>query len=127
MPAIADRVQNKLQRPPMPEGLPKTLATALDKCFVFHSDSRPDPREMLETFLQDWELVEHEDFVYPNLPDEKDISKLDPLLPIEQKSVMAFDLFPQYVYEVPTVKPLYQVDPDLYKGILKLQHLFDGI
>lgn len=120
---ICTMVKDQKRRPPLPMGLPKTLSTALEKCFAYHSGSRPDAKDLLQVFLSEWEDSEQRYFTLPPIP----AIEAPKLIPAEQSSLYSFDLYPEYVFAIPEVKPLYEVDPGLYRGVVRMQHLIDGI
>lgn len=121
---ISQMVKDRKGRPPIPSGLPRTLSNALEKCFAYHSESRPDARELLHVFLSEWEASDQNCFSLPPIAPAEVTPKL---IPAEQSSLYSFDLYPEYVFAIPEVKPLYEIDPGLYKGVVRMQHLMDGI
>ena len=120
---ICTRVKDQKGRPPLPTGLPKTLRTALEKCFAYHSCSRPNAKDLLRVFLSEWEASDQHHFQLPPMPD----METPKMIPAEQSSLYSFDLYPEYVFAIPEVKPLYEVDPELYRGVVRMQHRIDGI
>ena len=120
---ICTRVKDQKRRPPLPTGLPKTLRTALEKCFAYHSCSRPNAKDLLQVFLSEWEASDQHHFQLPPAPD----METPKMIPAEQSSLYSFDLYPEYVFAIPEVKPLYEVDPELYRGVVRMQHRIDGI
>eukprot|EP00210_Caulerpa_lentillifera_P004741 g4525.t1 len=122
---IAQIVKDQKRRPPIPSGLPRTLSSTLEKCFAYHSESRPDAKELLHVFLSEWEEADQNYFSLPPILPVEVTPKL--IIPAEQSSLYSFDLYPEYVFAIPEVKPLYEIDPGLYKGVVRMQHLMDGI
>lgn len=55
---IAGRVRDRMEAPAIPKGLPPSLAQALERCFAYSSEDRPEAREMLQVFLSEWEAME---------------------------------------------------------------------
>lgn len=127
--AISGKVKDRMEIPTIPGGLPASLDRALRKCFTYDGNRRPEARELLEIFMEEWKISEYQqsDSMQMSVGKEEKSSTLPFHPPIEQASYYSFMPLPVSDEQQMRLKSLYEVDKELFHAVDRLSHLMEAV
>ncbi|GMH36300.1 hypothetical protein BSKO_04168 [Bryopsis sp. KO-2023] len=130
--AISSKVKDVRETPVIPKGLPVALDEVLRRSFSYDGQNRPDSREILKVFMEEWEVTGK--ITCDDIPvgvdegDEVNGDRNQFSAPIEQASFYSFIPFSSEEEKQQShMKELYQIDKDLYRAVDRLSHLIEVI
>lgn len=128
--AISNKVKDDREVPTIPSGIPASLDQLLQRCFSYDERLRPEAREILEVFMEEWTVMERVPSESMGYAITEEGTKPGPVFraPIEQSSFYSFAPFPLAEEDQqPIMKSLYEVDKDLFHAVDRLSHLMEAI